>query len=337
MKVDHLSFSSISTYEQCPWKYHKIYDGGEEGKAARMYAAATVEGSIVHDVLEFWHKDRNQDWKELLRATINKKKDEAQGTLLYELIKSNQFIGAHDLLAEYMKRDDIRPNILATEIPFKYILPNGVPVSGRIDRADDLGDGWIGFVDYKTSRSFIYRDDVEYSLQGMMYVIVGRHFLYPEAKGFKFTIDALRFTPITVEFPRQRIQGALDYLEGVYELIQKHENPVARPNKFCGYCQFRDECPAIKAMLESGVSFKDFEGHQSMSMDEMARNYLRLEELSKTVDKLKNSYGNSLIEHMNELDLVEFKNDELKVLNYKTQKGNPALKVEASKKIKEIE
>lgn len=331
-----LSPSSITTWEQCQYKYMRLYDGGEEGKLPRAHSATAVEGSLVHDVLELWHKDRSLDWRDLLKDIAVKKKSEFTGEHQYQAVLARQYSGAWQLLGEYMKRSDIHPKVLDTEISFDFVLPNGVPVRGRIDRVDDLGNGHIALVDYKTTRTYIWKSEVEESIQGMIYALVASHFLFPKAKKYSFTIDALRFNPITVEYTKDQLEAALDYIEVVYDTIIATDASDCKPrlNKFCGYCQLQDVCPAFKAMREAGVGevIRDFEGNTFREPEEYAADYLLFHEI-ETCGRKGKSNTESVLDGILE---AKASRDETfgnyRVFYENTRFGNPKLKVEQLQK-----
>lgn len=336
-----LSYSSISTWEQCPYKYMRLYDGGEEGRLPRAHAVTAVEGSLVHDVLELWHVDRSRSWRELLKEVALKKKSEFTGEKQYQALLARQYSGAFALLGEYMQRDDIKPKVLSTEVPFEFVLPNGVPVRGRIDRVDDMGGGHIRLVDYKTTRTYIWRNEVEESLQGMMYVLVAKNFLYPNAKEFSFTIDALRFNPITVQYTEQQLEAAMDYMEVIYDTIINTEAEDCEPrlNKFCGYCQLCDICPAFQQMREEGRDqvVRDYEGNvMERDPEKVAADHVLFSELETAGRK-----GKQQIESHLDGILVEMSSRDETFGNYRvyyetTRYGNPKLKVEKIKKLGEL-
>lgn len=325
-----LSYSSITTFEQCQYKYMRLYDGEVDGKVSRAHAHSAVEGSLVHDVLERWHQDRTQDWREIMKDVIATKVE--GGKRAYDALLSGQFIGAQELLNEYMARKDIYPKIHATEVPFEFVLPNGIPVRGRIDRIDDLGNGHYSLVDYKTTRTYIWKSEVENSLQGMMYVLVARNFLFPSAKKFSFTIDALRFSPITVEFSERQLQAALDYLEVIFNSIKETKAQDAKPriNKFCGYCQLQDECPAFKMIKAAGLSKAlDFEGQSiAVTAEDVAEKFLVFSEWEEVARKGKQQMESKLDGYLEELQVRDYTFGAKRVFYEKTKYGNPKLKVE---------
>lgn len=328
-----LSYSAISTWEQCRYKYMRMYDGGEEGKLERAHSATAVEGSLVHDTLELWHKDRTRDWRDLLKKVAREKEEAFSKEKQYAAMISTQYTSAYSLLSEYMKRTDIYPKVLDTEISFNFILPNGVPVRGRIDRVDDLGNGHISLVDYKTTRTYIWKNEVENSLQGMMYVLVAKNFLFKDAKRFSFTIDALRFSPITVEFTNEQLSAALDYLEIVFDTISSTDTDKCDPrlNKFCGYCQISDSCPAFQSMLKNGMNdtVKDFEGGRlNRKPEEIIEDFLLYSELEQCGKKGKQQSETMLDGILQQTDSREGIWGNHKVYYANTRYGNPKLTID---------
>jgi uncharacterized protein YeeX (DUF496 family) len=173
------------------------------------------------------------------------------------------------------------------------VLPNGVPINGRIDRVDMLDNGKINLVDYKTGRPYIYKSEVENSLQGSMYALAAMYKLFP-GKKTTFTIDALRFNPISVEYSPEFLGATMDYLENTYNEMQElfaflDANPEIalkyRPNRFCGYCNLKDECPAIKEISKTVYGEELFP-----NIHDYARKALELEERERVIKKLRTTY-----------------------------------------------
>lgn len=288
-EVRSLSFSMITMFRQCPAKFARVY----YHKDPRPLAAAAFEGSLVHDTLEEWMPDRKQDWKAIMKRIMRDKISPYTGKREYEDMTHEQFQGAHDLLREFAKRKDLDVTTEAYELGFDFVLPNGVPINGRIDRVDRMPSGGLNLVDYKTTRTYIWKSEVEGSLQGGMYALAAKYNLFPGHET-SFTIDALRYNPITVNFNDDFLAATEDYLENTYNEMQEMYAkldadpewvPEYKPNRFCGYCQYAHTCPAIKELSTTVFGEELFP-----DVHDYARQVIALEEQEKVVKKLAQRY-----------------------------------------------
>jgi RecB family exonuclease len=286
--IKSLSYSAIQLFNECPAKFAKIY----LDKDPRPVVEATIEGSLVHDVLEEWMKDRTKCFKKIAKEVTLTKSDKYSDLLSYRVMTHDQFAGAIELLTEFSKRDDLNVKTVHYEFPFNVVLPNGIPVAGRIDRIDDEGE-YYNLVDYKTTKLFVYKNDVDVSLQGAMYVLVCK-MLFPSKK-FKFTIDPLRFKPITTEFSDQFLNSMLDYIEIKWNEIAKLDAKKAeyRINRYCGYCQYRDVCPAIKKMATNIYGEK-----KDIPLEEICGNIIEIEDKVNSMTKIKDAMTKTLTKHL---------------------------------------
>lgn len=288
MIPESLSYSRLSTYELCPGKFFRIY----VEKDPRPVAESALEGSLVHDVLEIWMQDRTKDISKLAKEVFTTKMDK-DGRPAYRMMTSEIYANAIELLEAFSKRDDLDVKTLYYEYPFDIVLSNGVQINGRIDRVDEMPDGTLNLVDYKTTRSFMFKNEIEKSLQGSMYALASR-VLFP-GKKVKFTIDPLRFKPITVEFSDQFLDAMLDYIELRFHEIESltKENAEYRLNRFCGYCQYRDVCPVVK---DAAVNI--YGEPMTTNLETCCEQVIELTEKQTAIKKLIDAYTRTLDSHM---------------------------------------
>ena len=158
VEIDHFSPTTLNDYLKCPRLYWYNHHPGlvEEPRSVAM-----ERGGFLHEVLQDFH-EHEADWRQLeteqqrawfedllsrhidgylsrMEAVLDRKREEKQvRSLLANYIRSitgMQFIR--------------RLGTLAVEKRFHLEL-DGVEVVGKIDRVNDVGDGEVEVVDYKT-------------------------------------------------------------------------------------------------------------------------------------------------------------------------------------------
>ena len=151
----------------------------------------------------------------------------------------------HDFLAA--ARQSPAPKVLHTEEHFEVRVGNST-VAGRIDRIDDLGDGRVAIVDYKTGKPRAQADADE-SLQLSIYAIAAR-----EKWGYQ--ADRLVFynleenSAVTTERNRSELEAAKAKVQEVADRIESGQFD-AKPGYHCRLCPYRNLCPATEKHVPS--------------------------------------------------------------------------------------
>src|SRR5205814_775621 len=158
VKIDHFSPTTLNDYLKCPRLY---WFNHHPGLVEEPRSVAMERGGFLHEVLEDFHQheeewrplevERQRQWMEealqrhlylylsRMEGVLDRKREERQvRTVLGNYIRSitgMQFIR--------------RLRTLAIEKRF-HLQVDGVEVVGKIDRVNDVGDGEVEVVDYKT-------------------------------------------------------------------------------------------------------------------------------------------------------------------------------------------
>ncbi len=159
-----LSFSRISAYRFCPYKYHLIYNQG-------MKTAPTPQGSLgqtVHRTLEDYHKSDGQTLDDLLeiynRVWVNEGFVNPQQTMQY-------FEKGEKMLVQYFEWSQLRKSeIVAVEKEFRFAIGNLI-LRGIIDRIDKLPDDTYEVIDYKTHAEMWDQAKIDSDLQLTLYAM----------------------------------------------------------------------------------------------------------------------------------------------------------------------
>jgi len=146
-KITYLTYSNLQMFDICPLHY----------KAKVIFniptpiAAVQSFGISLHNTLYNFYKQVSENLTPSL-ADFKKTLKREWISDGYENKKHEQerFLQANSILEKFYKSEcnpPIKP--LAIEVPFSFVLKNGVKVFGKIDRIDKKGKG-IEIIDYKT-------------------------------------------------------------------------------------------------------------------------------------------------------------------------------------------
>lgn len=232
-----LSYSRISTYLDCPYKFFLAYIVGLPG-IPRPYFSF---GNSIHAALEEFHKPKllpSDNSSEYLFGLYEKywisdgfpdietelrSKDEGRSIL----------IGYHSWLEGKM------PEVIDVEMNFSLKI-DGLTITGYIDRIDRNQDGSVNLLDYKTGKTIPAALEDSDRLQLSIYslaVSVLMNMQVRKASNLYLRQMALRsFEPSIVDIDRAR--EAISFVKKGIEL-KKFERC---PNRFCPYCDFYQGC-----------------------------------------------------------------------------------------------
>lgn len=176
-KIDYLSYSQIETFQTCPlhYKLRYIY------KVPTPPTASQSFGTSMHATLKEFYENMNTP--AFAKATAGNKRLEK---LIFDLLAKNwidqgfsskkqegDFFEKGKLyLAGFLKQGFSSKNLPITmEQTFTVPLGEGLKIGGRLDRVDDIGNGTIEIIDYKTGATIPSQRDVDKNLQLSFYAL----------------------------------------------------------------------------------------------------------------------------------------------------------------------
>ena len=245
---EHLSFSRLSRYEQCPLAFRLHYIDRLEGAPG----LPLLFGKAIHATLE-------DLLREVLTLKLDGPLDEARALDLW----SKQWLregGLHgiDVYQEGVSilRDFCRDegavrheSVLDIERPFELQIGRFLVV-GALDRVNALDAETVEIVDYKSNRVLFTRAEVDASLQMSLYQLAAEK-LWPWAKSIRLTFQMLRHS-IRMETTRSReqLETAKAYVATLGEQIESATEFPPRLNANCSYCDHKLQCPTYAEALK---------------------------------------------------------------------------------------
>jgi CRISPR/Cas system-associated exonuclease Cas4 (RecB family) len=160
MSLPQISPSKLTTYLACPVKYRWSYVDGR----ARIYRRARPAfsfGTSLHRALESFAKDEGVPTAEAIAAELEQSWISAGYRDADEMQEA--FGEGKQILEDFVSAGLLREpgsKTLQLEANLSYDFEK-FRLTGRVDRIDELADGTLEIIDYKTSRSSLSPADVE--------------------------------------------------------------------------------------------------------------------------------------------------------------------------------
>lgn len=232
-----LSYSSISTYEQCPLLYKlKYIEGRREEK--KFYLSW---GKSLHDALEFLYGVKvppAPSMDDVLACYREKWRDGGYETAEQE---KNYFAEGERILTDYYLANIENWRLpAAVERQFNLEI-DGVKLTGFFDRVDKLDNGTLAIVDYKSSQRLFDKDYLAGDLQLTLYQLAAE--MLWDLPVSKLSLYHLRSNTACCTGPR-----SADQLDEARNLIARVAAKIERgcfepvENHYCP-CDFPERCP----------------------------------------------------------------------------------------------
>lgn len=228
--ISYLSYSHISSFEECPMHYKAKYILGLSEPATAM----TTLGVAVHNALKSYFSAPNQDLIELYRKYW---KDEGflNKTQRLELKKEGEkYLREFLAKSPYAKHS---PELL--EYEFRSPISSDLKIGGRIDRVDVWPDGTVEIVDYKTGAKLPEQKDVDKNLQLSFYALAAKDLKMGDK--IKLTLIYLKFNQaISTDRTQSDLEKVREQILKIRDEIQNSD--FACTGHFCDSCAFKMLC-----------------------------------------------------------------------------------------------
>ncbi len=249
--ITRLSATAVESYEVCPLQF-KLE---REWRIPRDVPAAMLYGASMHMVLKTYYESVRLERPLSEEEVIERfRSDFAQAVIedpyQRELYEQQGVQQLRDFLA--IAQRGAAPRVLHTEERFEVKVGTATVV-GRIDRIDDLGNGRVVIVDYKTGKPRA-QEDADDSLQLSIYAMAAREKWGYEAERLVF-YNFEENSSIATRRDRMQLEGARAKVEDVARRILEGDfDPT--PGYHCRFCSYRNLCPATEKPLHSIATSK---------------------------------------------------------------------------------
>jgi len=253
--IDHLSYSSVNTYRQCPLKWHFKY---VEKIPEEVIGSALVFGSAVHSGIERHFQTLLETGKAPTTEELLEAFDECWASFDSDLIKFGKGDDAQTMreLAKKMFTTfqashfaNPKGTIVAVEESMRAEFITGVPdVLARVDLAVQSGDELV-LTDFKTSRSRWSADQAQSQAEQLLLyanlagrVLDGKHIKLQFAVVTKAKTPQLEVHEVSLDTAR------LDRTKAIFSRVWdaiKSGNVYPSPSQMnCQSCGFKSACRA---------------------------------------------------------------------------------------------
>ena len=245
IKLNYITFSNLQMFDICPLHYKAKVIFNIPTDATRNQTF----GISLHKTLYNFYKQISEGNKSSLNLLLSiLKKEWLSEGYANKKDEREKFSQAVKILGKFYKTEynsSIKP--LGLELPFSFVLKNGVKVFGKIDRIDKKGNG-IEIIDYKTGLDNP-KADKAHRLQLAMYALaatrVKDNILSRNPQDITLTLHFLEEnTKKSMNFKQEDLNKLeLDLIDKIYE-IEKSDFLCSK-NILCINCEYKMLCNAL--------------------------------------------------------------------------------------------
>jgi DNA helicase-2/ATP-dependent DNA helicase PcrA len=219
VEIDHFSPTTLNDYLKCPRLY---WYNHHPGLAEEPRSVAMERGGFLHEVLEDFHANE-AEWRALeaegqrgwLETVLQKHLDGYLSRMEGTLDRRREEKQVRSLLGNYIRfvtgmQHIRRLGTLALEQRFHLQL-DGAEIIGKIDRINDVGDGEVEVIDYKTGAGKAMRWAYEMYFGPDMYDVQLALYYLACKYGFDDEGKPLGFQPrfLSLWYPKDWVWGSM--------------------------------------------------------------------------------------------------------------------------------
>jgi len=233
-----LSYTKLSFYLTCPYKYYLRYEEKRPYYPGKM----TKYGSNIHRSV----KDFSEIIKEGIELTPQKQAEliENQWTSVTADKIENQRLKELSIQQMQMfmekNKEAIAGKTLFCEEGFKYQINDNLILNGYIDRVDLIGESEVEIIDYKSGEErILFDDDVQLNFYAL--VIRDHYKLIPKILSLYFLSTHNKFS---VDASNENINAVKDLiLLTADNILFKEFSPTEKSYEHCPVCFYNRICP----------------------------------------------------------------------------------------------
>lgn len=307
MEPKHLSASAIQTFEGCEARYASTH----LGRTPDVSGTAADLGTACHEALELYVAENHHLVPDSLNVLELFYRD-AYNRLFTD--DSRRKEGLDMLRNWYSRQDWTGRTVLSTEqretFDLKFTTDDGekkvIPVTYILDRCDQLADGSIEVIDYKTVMAPVSHDDMRNRIQPRLYALA-MQLKHPDAPRVWMTYDLLRYEPVGVVFTKDENRDTYRYLQDVARRIHASDGTTETLNAQCRWCVRKASCETLTANAEAG-------GIMSISsVEEAVRKKMLLDSARGGIEALRAELDEYILQAMEEAGDIEMRTPEAEV------------------------
>jgi len=233
LKLEYLSVSQIETFETCPMHYKLRY----LIKIPTESSASLSFGVSIHNTMKEYFSTKG-DILEIF------KKNWIEDGFQNKKHKHEFYKKGEKYLTEYLEKN-ITKNIVPKHLEEKFTmqLDKTLKIGGTIDRIDELSDGTIEIIDYKTGANIPTQKEVDKDLQLSFYCIAVAKMLDKKVEDIKLSLyyfeNQEKITTLRTEEQLEEVR------QKIFEIRKKIEESDFKCNNsfFCqGKCEYSMFC-----------------------------------------------------------------------------------------------
>ncbi len=229
------SFTRLATYRRCPFQYRLRYQLRVPGQPR----PGTRLGVALHAALaSFYRNLPTMPWPENLLGAFEA---EWPAELAERDVRAME--EGRALLVDYFRRQgDAWPTVRYVEESFRVELGRYTLI-GTLDRVDELADGTLQIVDYKTARTPPQEPDT-FQLDVYQLGLAAKTGKLAERIVFEYLRHGISQV---VEVDDRNIRRTLERVEAVVAAVEGDDELAPTPGEHCRRCDYLAYCPAQRA------------------------------------------------------------------------------------------